>query len=173
MVRKNKINAAKYFIKKYKLKKVRRIISGGAKRQDSVYNALKGIRSADYILVHDIARPLVSRKLIETVLNAAKKFGAAIPAIPSQDAVKAGKRFVRKTLEKSAVQLAQTPQAFKYKILKKAYESARKNQFYGNDDASLVEKVKQKVRIIKGDPTNIKITFPADLKIAEEFLKHF
>ncbi len=180
VVRKNKINLAERMVKEYKFRKIWGIIPGGRGRQDSVYNALKKIDKlwkkdkleADetgYILVHDAARPLVKEQLILRVLNAAKKFGAAIPAVPLRDTVKAGGKFVEKTIRRDTLWLVQTPQAFEYKILKKAYGLAMKKRkrFYATDDALLVENIGCKIKVIQGDSKNIKITFPSDLAVAD------
>jgi 2-C-methyl-D-erythritol 4-phosphate cytidylyltransferase len=170
-VRKNRINSAEHLIDKYKFRKVRRIISGGRTRQSSAYNALKIVDNPSYILIHDAVRPLVSRKLIERALIAAKRFGAAIPAIQCKARNKeAGRKFIEKS--SGRMMLAQTPQAFRYEIIKKAYENAVKNKLHTKDDASLVEKLNQKVKIVKGNSRNIKITYPADIKRAEKLLKH-
>jgi len=171
VVSENRIDSAKDIINEYGLKKAKKIIAGGKERQDSVYNALKSIETADYVLVHDAARPLVTGKLIENVLKAAKKFQSAIPSIPLKDTVKQGRDFIEKTMERDKLWLVQTPQAFKYEILKEAYESAMKNNFYSTDDAALVEKLSYRIKIVDGSFDNIKITVPVDLIIAETLLK--
>lgn len=171
VVRKNKINLAKNIIHKYKFKKVKDIVSGGKERQDSVYNALHNIDKGDYVLIHDAARPLVKKQLIEDIIYAAKKYGAAIPAVPLKDTIKTGDKFVEKTLERDVLYLVHTPQAFEYKILKKAHEFAKKTEYYGTDDASLVERLGYRIKIIPSYFESIKITTQSDLVIAETLLK--
>lgn len=174
VVRKNKIDSAKKIVQEYGFKKIKKIISGGLERQDSVYNALEEIIKADYVLVHDITRPLVTEQLIENVIKATRESGAAIPAIPLKDTIKMGKSgdgFVEKTLKRDNLWSVQTPQAFRYEILKKAYKIAMSDKFYGTDDASLVERLSYRVKIIPGYFENIKITVPSDLIIAEVLLK--
>ncbi|MBI4812770.1 2-C-methyl-D-erythritol 4-phosphate cytidylyltransferase [Candidatus Falkowbacteria bacterium] len=170
VVRKNRINSARRLINKCQFKKVKKIITGGKTRQDSVYNALQKIEEADYVLIHDAARPAVTEQLIENCLENAQKFGAAVPAIPPRDTVKQGSKFVQKTLPRNNLWLAQTPQAFRYEILKGAHESARKNNFYGTDDASLVERMGRKIKIVPGLYENIKITTPVDINIGKRLL---
>ena len=171
VVKKDKIEHAKKLIDEYKFKKVQKIISGGKTRQDSVYNGLSKIKNTDVILVHDIARPFITENLIKDCIKNAKKFGAVIPAISIKDTVKIGNKFVKKTICRNNLFLIQTPQVFKYKILKEAYESAKKSKFYGTDDASLVEKLGHKIKLISGSPKNMKITIPEDIIIAENLLK--
>ncbi len=169
VVKENKIGLAKSIIKKYKLGKIQKIIKGGTERQDSVYNALKTIKEANYILVHDIARPLVTTQLINSCIKCAIKYGAAIPAIQVRDTIKIGSGFVQKTLDRKSLWAVQTPQVFKYGILKRAYKKAGQDKFYGTDDASLVERLGQKIKIVPGDPKNIKVTLLSDLVIIEGF----
>lgn len=171
VTRRSKINSAKKIINKFGFRKIRKIVAGGRIRQDSVYNALKKVDKADYILVHDVARPLISKQLIERCVKAAEKFGAAIPAVLSRDTIKIGNKFVERTPERSNLWLVQTPQVFKYNILKKAYDAARKDKFYRTDDASLVERLGYKIKIVPAYFENIKITVPTDLIVAEVLLK--
>ncbi len=171
VVKKDKLNNAKKVVSEYKFKKVKKIISGGRTRQNSVFNGLCKIKNADIVLVHDMARPLIDEYIIKDCINNAKKFWAAIPAFPIKDTIKKGDKFVEKTIDRKNLNLAQTPQAFKYQILKKAYESAKESKFIGTDDASLVEKLGYKIKIIPGSSKNIKITIPEDMIIAENLLK--
>lgn len=171
VVKENKIGLAESIIKKYKLGKVQKIIKGGTERQDSVYNALKDITEAGYILIHDVARPLVTTQLVNTCIEEAMKHGAVVPAVPVKDTIKKGHVFVEKTLDRSSLWAAQTPQVFEFGILKRAYENSIKTGFHGTDDASLVEKLGYKVKIVPGDPKNIKITTLSDLVIIRRFAK--
>ena len=170
VVRKNKISDCKKIVKEYKFKKVKKIISGGATRQGSVAKGLHAIKKAGMVLVHDTARPLISKNIIESCIKSAKKSGATIPVIPVKETVKEGKRFIKGTIDRNGLRLAQTPQVFKYEILKEAYESAKKSKFEGTDDSSLVEKLGYKVKMVSGSSKNIKITVPDDLIIAKSLI---
>lgn len=171
VVRRDKIDYVKRVVHKYKFKKIKKIISGGKTRQDSVYNGLYKIKNADIVLVHDAVRPLVDEEIIKDAIYNAEKFGAAIPAVPIRETVKKGDKYIKKTIDRKSLNLAQTPQTFKYEILKKAYKSAKKSKFHGTDDASLVEKLGYRIRIIPGSPKNIKITVNEDIIIAKSLLK--
>ena len=171
VVKKDKLNNVKRIVREYKFRKIKKIISGGRTRQDSVFNGLCKIRNADIVLVHDIARPLISEDIIKDCITNAKKFGAAIPTLSIKDTIKKVNKFVEKTIDRKNLNLAQTPQAFKYSILKKAYESARESKFFGTDDASLVERLGHKIKIVPGSPKNIKITISEDRIMAENLLK--
>lgn len=155
-------------------KKVTAAVRGGARRQDSVWNGLSCLdrQGAEVILVHDAVRPLVRAEVITRVIQEAEKSGAAIPAIPVGETVKeaAGGRVVR-TLEREKLFRVQTPQGFSYGLLVKAMRQAREEHFYGTDEATLVERIGGRVTIVEGDPLNIKITTPADLKIAEVWIE--
>jgi len=168
VVRKNKIKNCREIVKEYQFKKVNEIIAGGATRQASVYKGLNKIKNANLVLVHDIPRPLISKDIIKRCVASAEKFGAAIPVILVRDTVKAGKRVIKKTVDnRSDLRLAQTPQVFKYEILKKAHESAKREKFAGTDDASLAERLGYKVRMVAGSTENLKLTIPEDLIVAK------
>ncbi|MEA3273442.1 MAG: 2-C-methyl-D-erythritol 4-phosphate cytidylyltransferase [Patescibacteria group bacterium] len=172
VVRKNRVSDCKKIVQESKFKKVKKIISGGLTRQDSVYRGLNEIKKAGVVLVHDIARPLISKNVIENCIKSTEKSGATVPVIPVKDTVKQGKRIIKRTVNRSELRLAQTPQVFKYEILREAYKSAKKNKFEGTDDASLVEELGHKIKMIAGQAENIKITVPDDLIIAESLIKN-
>lgn len=155
-------------------KKIVAVVEGGKKRQDSVLNGFMMIdpKKAGIVLVHDGARPLVSQDLISRVIDATSQKGAAIPALPVEETVKevAGEEVLR-TLERQELFRVQTPQGFFYSVLKKALEKASEQGYYCTDEASLVERIRRKVYIVEGDPKNIKITVPEDLRVAEAFLE--
>jgi len=150
------------------------VVEGGEERQDSVLNGFKMInpKKAGIVLVHDGVRPLVSKDLITRVIEVAFKKGAVIPALPLEDTVKevTGKQVLR-TLERQELFKIQTPQGFSYSILKKALDKAQAEGYYGTDEAVLVERIGEKVAVVPGDPRNIKITVPEDLKIVEAYLE--
>lgn len=153
--------------------KIKHIVRGGETRQDSVWQGFRLIDSVSVgvVLIHDGSRPLVSAELISRVISNAEQYGAVVPVIQVEDTLKevAGDRVV-KTLDRNVIMRAQTPQGFKYSLLKEALESARKDRCYGTDETFLLEKKGHHVHAVAGDPRNIKITTPGDLKIAEVFL---
>ncbi|MFZ2054111.1 MAG: 2-C-methyl-D-erythritol 4-phosphate cytidylyltransferase [Candidatus Aminicenantales bacterium] len=154
--------------------KVVAVVGGGARRQDSVARGFECVdcRPADIVLVHDGARPLVGREVISRVIAKARECGAAIPVVPVDDTIKetAGGMVIR-TLERRSLQRVQTPQGFAREVLERALQKAREDGFYGTDEAALVERAGHPVAVVAGDPRNIKITSPADLKFAEAFLE--
>jgi 2-C-methyl-D-erythritol 4-phosphate cytidylyltransferase len=164
-------------VKKYKIIKVKEIVSGGKERLNSIDNTLisEGIIDSDIVLVHDAVRPFVSEELINKVIVATEEFGAAIPGLHPKETIKSADRNnrVSSTLDRSMLWSIQTPQGFKYSVLKKAYRNAIENNYFGTDDSSLVEKLGHKVKIIPGEEQNIKITTPFDMTIASEILKSF
>lgn len=171
VVGKDRIEKTKRIIKSHGFKKIKKIVPGGKERQDSVYNAIKIIDNSDYILVQDMARPLVNINLIDKCIRGAKENGSAIPAVLSKDTVKIGQEFVQRTIPRENIWMIQTPQVFRFNILKDAYEKAKKDKFYGTDDSSLVERIGKRVKIIPSFYENIKITVPADILIAEKLIK--
>ncbi len=154
------------------------LVPGGLKRQDSVYNGLLAVNSAidncdtSIVVIHDGVRPFVTVKQIDECIKGANKFNACILGIPAVDTLKEVRNsgFIKSTIKRETVWLAQTPQAFKYGIIKRAHEHARKNGYQGTDDASLVEKLNVDVRIIKGSNGNIKITTKEDLLLARAMM---
>jgi len=164
-------------LKKEYLKRYRKIVAvakGGKRRQDSVLSGFRPIdpEKSEIVLVHDGVRSLVSDDLIDRVIEAAREAGAAVPAIPVEDTIKIVEgNEVSRTLDREKLLRVQTPQGFSYAILKAALDKATEESFYGTDEASLVERIGKKVFIVQGDPKNIKITTPEDLRIAEAFLE--
>jgi 2-C-methyl-D-erythritol 4-phosphate cytidylyltransferase len=154
-------------------RKVVAVVRGGKRRQDSVGRGFERLESGpdDIVLVHDGVRPLVGPAVISRVVAKARECGAAVAAVPVEDTVKeaAGGMVVR-TLPRENLRRAQTPQAFRRAVLERALTKARKDGFYGTDEAALVERTGHPVAVVAGDPRNIKITTAADLKIAEAWL---
>jgi 2-C-methyl-D-erythritol 4-phosphate cytidylyltransferase len=150
------------------------LVGGGAERQDSVRAALKVLPPADdeIILVHDAARPLVSREIIDSIIAAAKRHGAAVPALVPTDTIKrmAPDGVVEATPPRERLRLAQTPQGFLGPVLREAYARAARDGVLGTDDAALVERMGGRVALVEGSPRNIKITTPLDLVLAEAIL---
>jgi 2-C-methyl-D-erythritol 4-phosphate cytidylyltransferase len=160
------------------LKKKVELVVGGEHRQQSVENALNAVAAAtdDIVLVHDAVRPFVNREIIQEVIDAAKKYGAAIAGLPAVDTVKQVERtaegaLIKATIPRAGIVLAQTPQGFRYGVIKKAFDEASADGFLGTDEASLVERSGHEVAVVMGSARNIKITTPADMELAEFYLK--
>ena len=150
------------------------VTAGGSERQYSIANGLKLVpNDAEIVLVHDAARPLINLETIENVIDAAEKFGGAIAAVPEKNTIKVidAEGFVKSTPPRAELVAVQTPQGFKKEILLRAYEQAATDNFLGTDDASLVERIGGKIKIVKSSYKNIKITTPEDIQIAETFLR--
>src|SRR5580698_6764135 len=159
------------------LKKKVELVVGGEHRQQSVEHALNAVSAAadDVVLVHDAVRPFVTGEIIGAVIEAAKKYGAAIAGLPAVDTVKQVERtaegaVIKTTIPRAGVVLAQTPQGFRYDVIKKAFDEASADGFMGTDEASLVERSGHEVAVVMGSPRNIKITTPADMELAEFYL---
>jgi len=160
------------------LKKKVELVAGGEHRQQSVENALKAVAAApdDIVLVHDAVRPFVAPQIIQEVIAAAEKYGAAIAGLPAVDTVKQVERtaegaLIKATIPRAGIVMAQTPQGFRYGVIKKAFDEATADGFLGTDEASLVERSVHDVAVVMGAPRNIKITAPADMELAEFYLK--
>jgi 2-C-methyl-D-erythritol 4-phosphate cytidylyltransferase len=149
------------------------VVQGGDRRQDSVYVAMQSLPpDTTIVAVHDAVRPFVSVDEIENAIREADKRGAAILAIPIVDTVKqVEKDIVELTVAREHLVSAQTPQVFRIEILRDAFERARRDEYYGTDESSLVERTGQPVAIVRGSERNIKITRPSDLTLARVFLE--
>jgi 2-C-methyl-D-erythritol 4-phosphate cytidylyltransferase len=180
-LRKNEISGFRSLLEssgKEILQKKVQLVEGGEHRQESVGHALAAVAAApdDIVLVHDAVRPFVTEGIIQDVIRAAQKYGAAIAGLPAVDTVKQVERtaegaVITATISRERVVLAQTPQGFRYDVLKKAFDEAAVDDFMGTDEASLVERSGHEVAVVMGSPQNIKITTPADMQLAEFFLK--
>jgi len=150
-----------------------RFVAGGESRQESVQNALATLdEDTDLVAVHDAVRPFIDTELIEKVIHEASQTGAAIVGIVPVDTVKrVHKNKIRATLPREHLVLAQTPQVFRFDLLKRAFEMARQDAFQGTDESSLVERLEQiEVSVVQGTDRNIKITKPTDMELARLFL---
>jgi len=158
-------------IKKYRIPKVKALVLGGARRQDSVFNGLAVVSAdSELVLVQDAARPFIGKKVITAVIIEARKSGAAIVGVPVKNTIKSavadrGSRVVGKTIERERLWEIQTPQVFKKELIMAAYDKFGKQEV--TDDAALIEKMGKKVSIVPGAYNNIKITTPEDLVVAE------
>ena len=176
-LRKNETAGFQKHIENENFKGRLRIVEGGEHRQNSVANALAAIKAADddIVLVHDAVRPFVDQETIVNVIEAVKKYDAAIAGVPAIDTVKQVDRtadgaVVIATVPREKMVLAQTPQGFRFGVLKKAFDEAMADGFMGTDEASLIERAGGAVHVVMGSPRNMKITTPADLELAEFFL---
>ena len=154
-----------------KIPSVVQLVVGGFHRQDSVFCGFSEIeQDTDVVVVHDAVRPFVEVDLIRNVIRTAYEKGSAILVLPCVDTVKQIKRnVIEATLPRDKIALAQTPQAFRYSILKEGFERAREDHFYATDESCLVERLGYDVVVIRGSDRNIKITKPGDLPLAELF----
>lgn len=151
-----------------------KVVAGGAERQYSIYNGLCALESdSDIVLVHDGARPLASEAVITAVVEETRRSGATVTAVPAKDTIKIVDEnlFVAATPARNTLWTVQTPQGFGRQILIEAYQKAMEDRFLGTDDASLVERLGVKVKIVEGEYGNLKITTPEDLIIAEAFMR--
>ncbi len=158
---------------KYSIPKIKRIAPGGAERQDSVYHGLNLIEDDRCIvLVHDGVRPLLEPSVITVAAKQLTDCDGVVVGVPVKDTIKeAVEGKVKKTLARERLWSVQTPQMFPYKTIREAYGRAMKESFYSTDDSALVEKYGGTIKVVMGSYTNIKVTTPEDLEIAELFLR--
>lgn len=172
-----------HMVKPWSMRKVSHVVEGGKERYHSVYEGLKAIEGVDYVLIHDGARPLISDRMIRDSVEAACRFGACVAAMPVKDTIKVAdsESFAAETPDRSTLWLIQTPQSFSYPLIRKAYDMLVQLEAEGGeawerlhitDDAMVAETLlKTRVKLISGDYSNIKITTPEDLIMAETLLK--
>ena len=167
----------KYFkeniLKKYELR-INKIVIGGKERQDSVYNALKSLKnsSTDIVLIHDGARPFISERIINEGIKFAEIYGAAAPGVMPKDTIKVKneKNFSVDTPNRANLVSIQTPQVFKFDEILECHEKIRYNGEKVTDDTMVVEKYGYSVYLYDGEYTNIKVTTPEDLILAERLI---
>lgn len=161
----------KEILEKYSLK-VDMIVEGGKERQDSVYNALQKINDSEIVLIHDGARAFVSERVIKDGIKYAKIYGAAAPGVMPKDTIKVVDEngFSDSTPDRSKLLAIQTPQTFKLEIIKECHEKVKENNISVTDDTMVVEMYNNKVYLYNGEYTNIKVTTPEDLILAERLI---
>lgn len=169
-----------HIVDRYGFKKVRAVVAGGAERYHSVCRGLSALdgqdQRPDLVLIHDGARPLISEEVIRRTIEAAREYGACVASVPVKDTVKIadGDQFAETTLDRSLLWQIQTPQAFRYGLVKGAYDSLMADpalQKGITDDAMVVERMtNEKVKLVMGDYRNIKVTTPEDMTVAAAFL---
>jgi 2-C-methyl-D-erythritol 4-phosphate cytidylyltransferase len=167
-------NVKNDIVERYNLSKVENIVPGGLERQDSVWNGLRGMgKETDIVLIHDGVRPFVTDTHIRTSIEEAIKYDAVTLGIPSKDTVKHvnSDGWIVNTLNRSELRMIQTPQTFRRHIIQQAYQKAYDDDFYGTDDAMLVERLGIPVKVIEGSYGNLKITTREDLLLAEAIIK--
>ncbi len=152
------------------------LVPGGAERQDSVYNGLLAIDNIidnSIVVIHDGVRPFIRSEQLTECITCATDYDACIFGIPAYDTLKRvnSSRFIENTIERKDIWLAQTPQAFKYNLIRRAHENAIRTGISGTDDAMLVEQLGIKVRVVRGSRCNIKITTREDLLLARAMVK--
>jgi len=162
-------------VERYHLRKVKKIIEGGAERQDSIYNGIMAVNpNNSYIAVQDGVRPLVKSnyfaKSVE-LLEKNRTVDGVVVGVWAKDTIKMvnADGLIESTPDRKTIFHAQTPQTFRVDVLKKAYQVAKETHYLGTDDASLVERYKGNVMILEGDYENIKVTTPSDL----DFFRHY
>ncbi|CEP90957.1 2-C-methyl-D-erythritol 4-phosphate cytidylyltransferase [[Clostridium] sordellii] len=160
-------------LEKYNFKNIK-IAYGGEERQDSVYNGIQKLdKNCEVVLVHDGARPFVTEEIINNSIQEAKKHNAVVVGVKVKDTIKVvgEEGNIVDTPNRKYLWSVQTPQVFKYDIITKAYENAYNENYYGTDDAMLVEKIGYNVKMIEGSYDNIKITTQEDLNFGEQILR--
>lgn len=161
-------------LKKWKFSKVRNPAPGGRERQDSVFNGLSFVSDRSCtVLIHDGARPLLTREIMDKTLNGLRDFDGAVSAVPPKDTIKEASAggLVTKTLRRNTLWSVQTPQVFPFATIMRAFEQAAKEGYYSTDDSALVEMMGGRVNIVPGSYENIKVTTPDDLYIAAALLE--
>ena len=177
-VRKQEMERAEAQVEEYGFAGRVFVVEGGEKRQESVSNALDALpaEADDIVLVHDAVRPLIDATTIERTIDAVAEFGAAIVGLPAVDTIKHVERtahgaLVTATIPREFVVLAQTPQGFRFGLLKRAFAEANADGFVGTDEASLAERAGIPVAVVPGSQVNLKITQAGDLELAEFYLR--
>lgn len=171
---KSLLKVAKRLVRRYSITKAKHIIEGGKTRTASVKRGLRCVdKDTSLVLIHDGVRPFVSKEIVEKTIAAALKFGASVSAVPVRATIKVSGKdsFVKYTPPRDNLWEIQTPQVFKRVLIEDAYKKVKSNQRF-TDDALLIENIGKKVKIVKGDYRNIKITTTEDIKIAEALLKN-
>lgn len=172
VIDKRLLNGARRLVKRYSITKVKHIVEGGKTRSESVKKGLRCVDKDVYlVLIHDGVRPFLGKEVIKKTIAAASKFGASVSAVPVKATIKVSRKnsFVRYTPNRNSLWEVQTPQVFKRELIENAYKNRKRNKSF-TDDAALIENSGKRVKIVKGEYSNIKITTTEDIKIAEALL---
>lgn len=167
----------KEIVERYGFTKIAAIVPGGKERYHSVYEGLKAADGSDYVLIHDGARPCVTRQIIQAAIDGAVENRACVIGMPVKDTIKVADcdEYAEMTPDRSRLWMVQTPQAFSYALVMKAYSRLFEDEIYQQgitDDAMVVETMtSEKVRLVRGSYKNMKVTTPEDMEVAEIFLR--
>lgn len=168
--------------RKFNLTKISMIVEGGEERQDSVYNALKAIKTEgassddyarlndDLILVHDAARPLLPDNILTKAINTAKEKGNALVCLKARDTLLKGDQLVSEYIDRSEMYYVQTPQIFKYGDLMKAMKKAYEKNFIGTDESMLIKELGIDINIVEGSMLNFKVTTATEIEMFEKLI---
>lgn len=169
----------KEVVNRYGFKKVKKIVAGGKERYQSVYEGIKAIENADYVYIHDGARPFLTEDILHRLQAEVEKSHACVVGVPVKDTIKIlnQQRFVKETPDRNFLWQIQTPQTFSFGLIKSAYQELikRKDELpIPTDDAAVVELIKHHpIKVVEGSYTNLKITTPEDLEIGAIILKQY
>jgi 2-C-methyl-D-erythritol 4-phosphate cytidylyltransferase len=165
----------KYIVDRYHFTKVKKIVAGGDERYKSVYRGLLAIEDADYVLIHDGARPMINQKIVSDSIFGAIRYGACVVGVPAKDTIKISdeEEYAKETPSRKNLWIVQTPQSFEYQMVKDSYEKLiASGDTTATDDAMAVEYYGgHKVKLIMGSYENIKITTPEDVRISKAFFR--
>jgi len=169
------IKNAEKIVEEHGFSKVAGYVVGGSERQRSSYNGVFSLNAADddIVIIHDGARPFIREETILGSIKDASKFGASVVGVPAKNTIKTvnNEHIIESTLKRDNLWVIQTPQTFRFSIIKKAHEKAKEEKFLGTDDSVLAERLGIKVKLTRGHYDNIKITTPDDLILAENILR--
>jgi 2-C-methyl-D-erythritol 4-phosphate cytidylyltransferase len=174
VARKDRMEAAQALVRMFGCAKVKKIVEGGAKRQESVERGLAVLgEDVKIVAVHDGARPCVTPEIISRTVKSAQRHGSGVAGAPVTDTVKFVEKgeVVARTLDREKLWTVQTPQTFRVDLLRKAFAEVRKRRATVTDEASAVELISGDVRLVPSTPSNIKITTPDDLVLAASLLR--
>ncbi|MGM9950194.1 MAG: 2-C-methyl-D-erythritol 4-phosphate cytidylyltransferase [Lysinibacillus sp.] len=159
-------------ITKYKITKIKGLPTGGEERQHSVHSCIKAMEDVEIVLVHDAARPFITKPIIAELAETAYKKGAAIAGVRAKDTMKIVRDgIIKETVDRDSLWMIQTPQAFRFSLLAEAEDVAEKVGFLGTDEAMLVERLGHEVHIVESSYENVKMTTQEDLIFGEAILK--
>ncbi|MGI6100658.1 MAG: 2-C-methyl-D-erythritol 4-phosphate cytidylyltransferase [Lentisphaerae bacterium] len=174
VVRRNRIEAAKSMALMFGISKLRAVVAGGTKRQDSVRKGLEALPpETRYVSIHDAARPLVTPELISETIKSAQKYGSGVAGRRIVDTVKLVEKttVVSRTIDRSQLWTVQTPQTFQLELIQKAYEHLAETGADVTDDAAALEEIGETVRLVEWPHANLKVTVPEDLTVAASLLR--
>lgn len=157
---------------KYNLNKISKIVAGGEKRQDSVFNALSSVEANknDFIIVHDAARPLLPQSVLNSAIKLAEEKGNSVVCIAGSNTLIKGKNYIKSYINRDDILYVQTPQIFRYTDLMKAMKKALKENFYGTDESMLVKRTGKRVNITEGSSLNLKVTTKEDFQLLKSLV---